>query len=160
MWENCETCAYMNDAIAKTAPYKRPDKPPPNNWNIPTSERIHVRPYKPPWTKPRIWWPMRERWERDDYHWNHPHLGIDEAKRNGEHWPDGMELLPYGLFNDMDIPRETKARMQEQYELAVFTMPDDEWTTTTVSDLPFPVRGFRGGKRYPTLQKEKQRRVE
>lgn len=75
---------------------------------------------RPKWKKPQVWWPMRERAECEP-------LGIDEAKRQGEHWPDYAHELPYGLFNDVGLSYEARANAINQYEIAILSMPDDDW---------------------------------
>ena len=117
-WENCLTCAKVNAVLADAPPYQPPDEPPPY---VPPEPTLWPRyaPRKPAWSKPRIWYPMREREREPGRDWNNPQEYGYEGRGDPE--------LPYELFNDMDIPREARAKMKAQYEVAILNMPDDDW---------------------------------
>ena len=125
-WEDCDECRVhakiraMLEAGTQEQPIQSITYQP--RWRKPYV--YEVPPSRYTWQKPRIWWPMRERAERFNYR---EALGVDEAKRQGEHWPDHSHELPYGLFEDMELSFEMRAKAREQYETAAFSMPDDDW---------------------------------
>jgi hypothetical protein len=73
-------------------------------------------PRKPEWTKPHVWWPMRER----DFEYKY--LGIDEAKRMDHHGGDPQ--LGFECFNDFTYSPELRTKLREQINLEIDLMPE------------------------------------
>lgn len=78
----------------------------------------------------------------------YPHsAGIDEYKKNGEHWPDGSEKVAFEYFNDFTYSPELRAQMREQVEFEYFSMTDDEWF---IQPPPTKSKRKRRGSKAPT----------
>jgi hypothetical protein len=74
-------------------------------------------PRKPEWTKPHVYWPMRER-EPDWY----AYLGVEEAKRMDHHGGDPQ--LGFECFNDFTYSPELRSKLREQVNLEIDLMPE------------------------------------
>jgi hypothetical protein len=84
-------------------------------------------PRKPAWTKPHVWWPMRESYERErDWNTYYPSSGIDAYKRMGEHWPDRSHQLSYECFADFTYSKELRDKMQTQLDIEFDLMPEED----------------------------------
>jgi hypothetical protein len=120
-WEDCPVCASVGYVFDKLPPYV-PDYR--KAWRTPRIVEYHekVYPYKLTWTKPQVWWPMRERWEEN----RSSLFGIEEFRRMGE-YPSEAHKLDYECFNDYTYSPELRAQMREQVALEIDSMPDDDW---------------------------------
>ena len=114
-WDDCPVCASVGYVFDKLPPYV-PDYRP--KWRTPVIFEYHekVYPYKHTWSKPRVWWPMRER--LDQGYW--PILGEPQWNYEGS----GDPQLSFECFSDFTYSPELRTQMREQVSVAISLMPE------------------------------------